>query len=322
MRQVVTVTPSPTPPVPATLDLAEARRYAAAAPASNTVRGYTADWTHFAAWCAANDATPLPAAPQLVGAYLASLAHSHARASLLRRLAAISRRHADHGLVFWRSHPDIRDVFRGIVKLHGKPQVKASALLTQDILAMVGTCTDNLAGVRDAAMILVGMAACLRRSEIVAIQRDHLLINQNGLRIFIPRSKRDPSGVGQTVAVPRGMIECPVAALELWLDVSGTTAGPVFRGIDRGRIAATALSTEAVRLIVRGRALLAGISAPEGEIISPHGLRAGCITQMALNGVHVTRSMEHARQRSVAVHAGYQRMARLMVDSPAGQLGL
>ena len=54
---------------------------------------YKADWTHFAAWCAAHGFIPVPAAPAAVGAYLASLADSHAPATIRRRLAALGKLH-------------------------------------------------------------------------------------------------------------------------------------------------------------------------------------------------------------------------------------
>jgi len=58
----------------------------AAAPAA--LRAYKADWTHYAAWCAAHGFVPVPAAPATVGAYLASLKDSHAPTTVRRRLSA------------------------------------------------------------------------------------------------------------------------------------------------------------------------------------------------------------------------------------------
>jgi hypothetical protein len=58
--------------------LAAAQALAKKATAAATLRAYKADWTHFSQWCAAHGFTPVPAAPDTVGAYLASLAETHA----------------------------------------------------------------------------------------------------------------------------------------------------------------------------------------------------------------------------------------------------
>src|SRR5208337_2471324 len=71
--------------------LAAARDLAKNATAAATLRAYKADWTHFSAWCAAHGFVPVPAAPAVVGAYLASLAESHAPTTIRRRLAALGK---------------------------------------------------------------------------------------------------------------------------------------------------------------------------------------------------------------------------------------
>jgi hypothetical protein len=55
----------------AALDEAAALARQASAPA--TLRAYRSDWAHYAAWCERMGFVPVPAAPAVVGAYLASL---------------------------------------------------------------------------------------------------------------------------------------------------------------------------------------------------------------------------------------------------------
>ena len=84
-------TPAPTPSGQAALAAARALAKKAASPA--TLRAYKADWTHFAQWCAGYGFTPVPAAPETVGAYLASLAETRAPSTIRRRLAALGKMH-------------------------------------------------------------------------------------------------------------------------------------------------------------------------------------------------------------------------------------
>ena len=60
--------------------LAAARDLARKSSAPATLRAYkSADWTHFSDWCAAKSFVPVPAASEVVSAYLANLAEAHCR---------------------------------------------------------------------------------------------------------------------------------------------------------------------------------------------------------------------------------------------------
>jgi integrase len=58
------------------------------------------------------------------------------------------------------------------------------------------------------------------------------------------------------------------------------------------------------------------------ERLSPHGLRAGFITEAYLKGALDEQVMHHTRQRSLATTQGYRRRARITRDSPARLLDL
>ena len=98
----------------------------------------------------------------------------------------------------------------------------------------MSTCDSGLTGQRDRAMILLGFAGALRRSELVGIEREHLTFATDGLRLHLPRSKSDQTGEGAEIGIPRGTNKdtCPVRALERWLELSPCQYGPVFRKID------------------------------------------------------------------------------------------
>ena len=96
------VAPALTPAGQAALAAAQALAKKATAPA--TLRAYKADWTHFANWCAAHGFIPVPAAPATVGAYLASLAGSHAPTTIRRRLSALGKMHRFNDLPWNSAH--------------------------------------------------------------------------------------------------------------------------------------------------------------------------------------------------------------------------
>ena len=74
------------------------------------------------------------------------------------------------------------------------------------------------------------------------------------MRVTIRRSKTDQEGHGHVIAIPRGVIACPVTALKAWLEASGIAQGSVFRPVAKGgRIQATRLTDRSVADIVKAR---------------------------------------------------------------------
>jgi integrase len=92
-------------------------------------------------------------------------------------------------------------------------------------------------------------------------------------------------------------------ALLNWLARAKITTGAVFRGIDRwGTLESPALSPQAVNLILKKRARLAGLDAVE---FSAHGLRSGYLTETARRGIPLVEAMQQSQHRSVQQAASY-----------------
>lgn len=302
-----------------------AESYARDALSPATLRAYRADWAQFRDWCTAFGHVSLPAEPQTVAAFLAARAHTHRASSLRRCLVAIGQVHRLSGQTWSAGHPAIRLTLRGILRRHGMPVLQAAALTTEDIRRLVATCDGNLTGLRDRALLLVGYAGALRRAELVAIEREHIRIEREGIRLLLPRAKTDQEGQGASIGIPRGAHRetCPVRALEAWLDLSDCRFGPVFRRVTMwGAVEQEALHPDSVRQILRKRAALAGIEAPAGERLSPHGLRAGFVTEATRAGARDEAIMEHTRHRDLKTMRGYVRRAKLVTESPVKLLGL
>jgi site-specific recombinase XerD len=156
-------------------DLAEsAQAYARAGRAPNTQRAYASDWRHFAGWCRRQGVPTQPADPRVVGLYLTACVSRAAGdrasvATLERRLSALVWNYKQRGEVLDRRDRHISEVMAGIRRQHGRPAAGKEAVLAADLLAMLDTLPHDLRGLRDRAILLVGFAGGLRRSEIVAL---------------------------------------------------------------------------------------------------------------------------------------------------------
>ncbi|HTW72341.1 MAG TPA: site-specific integrase [Acetobacteraceae bacterium] len=327
-RQLARLPEGQKPPAPrAALAMAKSKAYQASADAPGTLRAYRADLENFKAWCVSHGFEPMPAAPETVGAYLAAAGLGYALPTLRRRVAAIARAHriARHPLD--TKHPAIRETLRGIARTHGEPAKRSAALTTGDIKRLVAVCVcgDDLAGLRDRALVLLGFAGALRRSELVGIDVEHVRSTPGGLRLLIPRSKTDAAGEGAEIGIMRGTQSetCPVRALRAWLRAAEITEGPVFRRVTQwNTVGAKRLHPDAVRQILLKRAAAAGVKGTMREPVTPHGMRAGFVTTAYRNGVSDEEIMGHTRHRSLATMRSYVRRAKLGGSSPSGKLDL
>jgi len=319
-------TPKTKPPsARAAMAMAKAQAYQDAADAPSTLRAYASDLKNYQAWCGKNGLEALPAAPEVVGAYLAAAGEGYAMQTLRRRVAAISRASGVAGHPLDTKHPAIRETQRGIGRTHGSRGRRSAALTTSDLKKLGRVCEPGLAGDRDRALLLTGFAGALRRSELVALDVERLTWSNDGVKLLLEKSKTDKDGEGAEIMIVFGRHEdtCPVRALRRWLDGAAITSGPVFRKVNKGgRAEPRRLSEDAVRQILLRRAAQAGVKGSLAEPVSPHGLRAGFVTTAYSNGVPDEEIMGYTRHRSLTTMRSYVRRAKLSQTSPAGKLGL
>ncbi|WP_207461264.1 site-specific integrase [Azospirillum sp. SYSU D00513] len=298
-------------------EIERAQGYADASRAASTRRAYASDWRLFTAWCAERAIDPLPADPRLVAVFLsAEAAAGKSSRTLGRRLAAIGYHHRRAGHPPPQKAPGgvaLLEVMGGIKREHGAPpgrKAAADADVLRDLLRAIEG--EDLRAVRDRALLAIGMAGALRRSEIVALRVEHVARVPEGLRVTIARSKTDQEAEGAVLAIPDGRRLRPVGLLEAWITVSGITEGFLFRRIDRaGRVTADPMSDRAVARVVKARAEAAGYDPAD---FAGHSLRAGFLTAAARAGASIFKMQEVSRHKSVDVLSGYVRDAELFHD--------
>ena len=299
--------------------------YARQSRADNTRRAYRADIEHFAAWCADRGLLHLPAAPATVAAYLSAHAPPRLAVSTLRRrLAAISVMHQLAGFkendLPTRS-PEVKSVWAGIRRVHGIAPKKVRAARTKVINALVAQLGDKPIDVRDRALLLIGFAGALRRSELVGLDVVDITEDDEGLRLVLRRSKTDQEGETKALGLPYGSYPatCPVRAWRAWRATAGLEDGPAFRAITRhGKISSTRLGDRAIADMIARRALAAGL---DGHFAG-HSLRAGFATEGYAQGTPELAVMRHGRWRSPAVMRGYVEEGGIWTDNAAARLGL
>lgn len=299
-----------------------AARYAQNSRSAATRRAYTGQWRSFSAWMEARGAVPLPAAPELVAAYLAHRAEAGVRPSTLAQcLAAISEAHRMKGFDSPREAAVVREVWKGIKRTVGVEARRVSPVSLQALRAMVRACPIHGAGLRDRAMLCLGFAGAFRRSELVALEVTDISFVDDGLVVIVRRSKTDQEGEGSKVGVPFGSHRdtCPVRSLRAWLEHLGADQGPLFRSVTRGGRVGERLDGRDVARIIKRRAEGAGL---DPVLYSGHSLRAGLATEAARAGRGDRAIMRQGRWRSRTMVDRYVREASLFDDNAAAGIGL
>jgi integrase len=239
------------------------------------------------------------------------------------RLVAIGQAHRLAGHRLDTGHPAIRATMKGIRRTHGTAPTKKDAAIDAVIRDAVNQLEKQpgLRPLRDRALLLIGFAAALRRSELVALDVVDLAFVAEGIILTLRRGKTDQEGRGVEIAIPYGRAPrtCSVLALRAWLEAAGVEAGAIFRNINRHGGMGTRLSDRGVALVVKGAVKAAGY---DPAIFAGHSLRSGFITTAARAGVPEAHIQNQSRHKSLPVLRGYIRRGSLFTDNAAAKVGL
>jgi integrase len=207
---------------------------AAAVRSAGTRRAYESDFRRFEEWCARAGRVALPASPDTVALYLTSVVtERQAVSSAARYAVAIGYRHAQSGKLS-PIGPEVREVLAGARHKFGVAAAGAkNALTPAQLRSICRKLIDegSAVGVRDRALLVLGFATGLRRSELSALDVfDVSFLPKRRLIVRVRRSKTDQNGAGRDLGIFAGMREetCPSRSLKEWLAVRGLTAGPLF----------------------------------------------------------------------------------------------
>ncbi len=290
--------------------------YASRAKSQNTRRAYVSGVRAWCAWCDRHTLPSLPGRAADVAAFLAAERGRGLKVNTINlRRAAIRYLHFVAGCPVPSAEAQVAETLAGIRReaaLQREVPTKKTAAtiqLLQEILAPIG---DDLPGLRDRALLLVGFVGALRRSELAAIEVEHLEERERGLRLTLPRSKGDRESKGVTIALPYGVTRhCPVRALRRWLAAAEIKSGPVFRRIwptparflAPGQAPSYVVGTAAIEPRTVARIIQARAAAAEldGRKMGGHSLKRGALTTGMERGVHASRLKQLGRHKSYAV---------------------
>ncbi|MFC9949973.1 tyrosine-type recombinase/integrase [Streptomyces prasinus] len=276
----------------------------AASVAASTRRAYGADREAFAAWCATEGRTAVPASAETMAEWVRHLTvtlrprtgRPAGPSTIERALSAVTSWHEEQSL----PKPTMRGA-RAVLNAYkdrlaqekaaaAQPKQATAALPAQIRAMLTGVDRAALAGQRNAALVLLGFATAARVSELVALDLAAVVETEHGYDVTVYR-KKVRKHTTNAILYGTDPATCPVRALRAYraaLADAGRTEGPLFVRVDRwGRLAppltrnglpigdpAGRMTAEAAAEVIERLADAAGLS---GDW-SGHSLRRGFAT--------------------------------------------
>lgn len=321
--------------------------YVRQARADNTVAAYRDAWRRFTAWCEREGRDALPASVETVAAWMSALGKGldgppRSPSTVNVYLSAVVSAHRAAGHSLDRKAELIAKAWAGISRTKAKAQQEkrqAKPIMADDLRELLASLNPKLlADARDAALLALGWAAALRRSELVGLdlgkrgdgQGSAALEEGRGLVVSLATSKGSQA---EAVSVVIPCADMPVAceAFERWVQLAGIEPGqPLFRPIDKGqRMLPGRLTGRSVARIVKARirelAQARGKTREEAEEMvrqfSGHSMRSGYATTAGAHDMPSYRIMQHTRHKSHEQVSGYIREGQKWTKSGLKGIG-
>ena len=280
--------------------------------APNTLRAYQADFKDFSLFCIKNGFSSMPTEPKILALYLTFLSATSKYSTLKRRIASISVIHRIKGHYLDTKHPIIMENLHGIKRVKGTAQKSKKPLLINNLKSIINAIDEikysERKRLRDKALILIGFSGGFRRSELVNIDFDDLEFVNEGVKIFIRRSKTDQSGEGMIKAIPyfENKQFCPVTKLKDWINFSNIKSGKIFE-----------ISDKSVALIIKNYASLSGL---DPNKYGGHSLRSGFATSAAEFGAEERNIMAMTGHKTTQMVRRYIQEANLFKNNALNKI--
>ncbi len=280
--------------------------------APNTLRAYQADFKDFSLFCLKNGFSSMPTEPKILALYLTFLSATSKFSTLKRRIASISVIHRIKGHYLDIKHPIIMENLHGIKRVKGTAQKSKKPLLINNLKNIINAIDEKKIPekkkFRDKALILIGFSGGFRRSELVNIDFDDLEFVNEGVKIFIRRSKTDQSGEGMIKAIPyfENKKFCPVTKLKDWINYSNIKSGKIFE-----------ISDKSVSLIIKNYASFSGL---DPNKYGGHSLRSGFATSAAEFGVEERNIMAMTGHKTTQMVRRYIQEANLFKNNALNKI--
>jgi integrase len=158
---------------------------------------------------------------------------------------------------------------------------------------MVSATDDSLRGVRDKAILLVAYDSLCRRTELVSLEFEDLLIDEKdgGVKLKLRKSKTDPHGAGKNLHLSSEAQK----SIKEWIDKSKISSGKIFKSITATGKIRENLNSAQINRIYKKLAQFSGVDSTILKKISGHSMRVGAAQDLVQLGNSMPIIMNRGR---------------------------
>ncbi len=287
----------------------------------NTRRAIELDWAGFEAFCKKAGREPLPATPETLELYIvAELERGMKCSTVARRVCTVSKKHKKARVPSPVTTAAWELLTKTRIDRQEKPNAKA-ALSAEEIRKMSRTLGHGPVDTRDRALLVVGLASGMRRSELRALDLADIEFERRGFTIHQRRAKNDQEGKGRKIDIfeAKRAATCPVLALKKWIRLRGKWPGPLFTRFQPRSLAVIRkrMGVDLVNQVVKRCVELIGLDPAR---YGAHSLRAGMVTSALDTGMDSVAIMRRTGHKSVKTLQRYDRPKPFSFDVMAKAL--
>ena len=268
-----------------------ARIEGAYAPA--TTRAYFADFTAFIAFCDANNQPALPANAVITAEFIRHISASSRSSAIIRRaVVAISAVHLLNRFTDPTKDPEVRIAMKRMPRTLGRSANQAYGIRHDLLNLLLANVGGSIRGLRDAALLQLAYDTLCRRSELVTLQMDDVVVAHHGdgmrYSILLRKSKVDQEARGRYLPLRAQTM----LAIEQWTHTAKLSEGPILRIIDRGENIGSTLSSGQINRIYKRIARQAKLDPELIARISGHSIRVGAAQDLLAPGTSMPAIMQ------------------------------
>jgi len=262
--------------------------------APSTIRAYRSNFEAFIKYCDENNVSALPAEPEIVAQYIRKLSDGRLKSSSIKiAVASIAAIHNLNSISDPTQCPDVKIEMRRMYRTLGR-YAKQAFGINKDLLdKMVAATDDSLGGIRDRAILLIAYDSLCRRSELVSLEFEDVLINEKdeNVKLKLKKSKTDPHATGRWLYLSADTQR----ALKKWIKESKIQSGKLFRAILLSREVKENLNSAQINRIYKKLASKAKLDHKSIREISGHSIRVGAAQDLLLSGASLAMIMNRGR---------------------------
>jgi hypothetical protein len=257
-----------------------------------TIRAYKANFEVFMRYCDENNVNALPAQPETISQFIRKISDGHLKSSSIKiAIASIAAIHSLNALDNPTQHPDVKIEMRRMYRTLGR-YAKQAYGINKDLLDKMILSTDSsLQGLRDRAILLVAYDSLCRRSELVALEYEDILITDGNIKLKLRKSKTDPLATGRWLYLSKPTQRY----LREWLNASSVKSGRLFKGLSANGKIKGSLNSAQIGRIYKKLARKSGVDAVTVKNISGHSTRVGAAQDLLLSGASLPMIMNRGR---------------------------